>query len=402
MFFSLLGFSQDRQIEKLIQLYENEEYLKCIDKSSDVASKFNRNPIPLYYNAFSNFQLYKGATPVRQKYYLTNALNKISFGLMRDKDSTEILQFQNLMGEIHDTTLVFARRLWNVDKNQSGFFFKSLVTIYNDTTPEYIELYIPVDNSFVQNLAFSSHQGPVNQTDITGNRQGVWIKKYPDGTVEYEIFFKDNHPAGIYRKYYPNGRTKAEMYFNEEGSRASAIMYNDLGQRIAMGYYQDKQKDSLWQYFVQDSVVISEENYKAGVKNGAERIYSLYSYPNVLQEKFWKNGKMDSTWSGYYQDGSPRFVAHYIDGSRQGEYLAFGGGINPIIIGNYKDNLPHGTWKYFDDSTQVYIEVEYVNGVRVDNDAYTKYQTDIIEGMSKMQGKIEEPSVQIQGLWGDN
>lgn len=394
-------YAQDKQIKKLQQLYENSDYQKCIDKATNVASTYNRNPIPLYYSAFSNFQLYKGATPVRQKYYLTNCLNKLSFGLMRDIDSSEFANFKDITTEIHDTTFAYALRLWGTDKDASGFFFKALASVFNDTTPEYIELYVPVSNTFVQSLAFSSHQGPVNQVDVAGNKQGVWIKKYPDGTVEYEIFFKDNHPAGVYRKYYENGRIKADMYFNQTGNRASAIMYNDQGNRIAMGYYTDKQKDSLWQYFVQDSIVVSEETFIKGVKNGPERTYSLYSYPNLLEEKFWVNGKMDSTWSGFYRDGSPRFVANYIDGIRQGKYLAFGGSDKPVIIGNYKDNLPDGTWNYWDDSTQVYIKVDFKEGKPVNLIDYTDYETSIIQGMIDMQGTFEEPDVQIQSSYGD-
>jgi len=390
-FFS--SFSQDRQILKLKQFYENAEYQKCIDKATDVSDRFNNEPLPYYYTAFSNFQLYKGASAVRQKYYLNNCLNKLSFGLMRDNDSSEILQFSDLTAEIHDTTLAYALRLWYTDKDASSVFFKSLASVFNDTTPEYIELFVPVDNSFVQSLAFSSHQGPVNQVDVAGNRQGVWVKKYPDGTVEYEIFFRDGHPAGTYRKYFTNGRLKADMYFNSTGTRASAIMYNELGSKTAMGYYDNRQKDSLWQYFVQDSIVLSEENYIDGVKNGPERTYSLYSYPNLLEEKFWVNGKMDSTWTGFYRDGTPRFIANYINGVRQGVYRAYGGSDKPVIIGNYKDNLPHGYWNYWDDSTQVYIKVEFIEGVRVDSN-YSGYETQIIQGMIDMQGSFEEPDVQ--------
>ncbi len=400
LFFSVLN-AQNKQVEKLKTLYDNGEYQNCIDKSVKVATKVTDNPMPYYYSSFSYFQLFKDATQVRKKYYLTNCLSKLNYGLLRDKDSSYINQFSSLTTEIHDSTKLYALNLWDTDKNSSNYFFKSLAKIFKDTTQQYKDIYEPPVISIVQELAFSNHQGPVNQTDIAGNKQGLWVKKYPNGVVEYEIFFKDNHPAGVYRKYYQNGKVKADMYFDEQGIQTSAILYNERGQKISMGYYYNHQKDSLWQYMYNDSIVLSEEHYTKGVKNGREVTYSLASYPNILEEKFWVNGKMDSTWSGFYQDGSPRFVATYKNGLREGLYLAFSGNQNPIIIGNYKNDLPDGIWKYWNDSTQSYIETEYVNGVPKNDAQLSEEETLIIEKMNNMKGKIEEPTQQLQDNYGN-
>ncbi len=399
---NLIIFAQDRQIKKLKKFYNQEKYKKCIEKSDKVSDKYPKKPLPLYYNSFSNFQLYKTSSKLKKKYYLQNTINNIKLGLMQDKDSVFFTKFPVISAEIKDTTINFARKIFDDEKGSAEFFFESIAIIYNDTLPEYKKMTQPENVKIQQNLAFKENKGPINETDIEGNRQGRWVKKYPDGIVRYEIYFKNNHPAGVYRKYYPNGNLKADMYFNENGTIASAILFNKKGQKIAMGYYKNKQKDSLWQYFLNDSIVISQENYKNGLKHGKEVIYSLKNYPNPLEEKFWKNGNLDSTWTRFYQNGNPKFIANYKDSIRNGKYILFDENGTKKIIGYYKNNLPEGKWNYWDDSTKTYITIEYQKGVPVNNQKITEYETNVIENMEKMKGKIEEPEKQIMENYGGN
>ncbi len=64
--------------------------------------------------------------------------------------------------------------------------------------------------SFLTVSIISSCQstGDINKTDQSGKKQGLWIKKYPGGTVQYEGTFKDDHPAGLFRRYYENHTLK--------------------------------------------------------------------------------------------------------------------------------------------------------------------------------------------------
>ena len=42
----------------------------------------------------------------------------------------------------------------------------------------------------------------LNKSDLQGRKQGHWIRKYPDSTIMYEGYFKDDHPAGEFKRYY--------------------------------------------------------------------------------------------------------------------------------------------------------------------------------------------------------
>jgi len=398
----LLINAQDKDIQKIEKLYNSGEYEKCIEKSNKISKKQKKNAIPLVYISFSNFHFFENAKELRKNYYIKlttyNLINAVKI------DSAIIYQskFKETSQIIHDSILNYAQHLWKTDKEKSEYYFESLVRIFNDTTPEYRELFIPKVIKFTQNLAFKEYSGETNQTDMGGNKQGLWVKKYPNGFVKYEIFFKDNHPAGVYRKYYENGQIKAKMYFDETGENASAILHNPDGSKHSMGYYKNKKRDSLWQYFYNDSLVISEVNYKNGIKNGPEYVYSMFSYPNLLQEKYWKNGVQDSTWARYYPNGNPQFITQFKNGKRNGKYIAYNVDKRIIVTGQYKNDKSTGTWKYWNADDNNYLIVEYENGVPKNTSQFSAQQSKIIKDMEDMKGKFQEPDEEIFNNQGGN
>lgn len=392
---SITVFSQEKDFGKLQIIFENSDYVKCIEKSKKVSDKYPKEATPFYYIALSNFEQYKTTNRLKKRSFMLMTINNINSGLKKDKEKIDFNKFGKNMQEVHDSILTFANKLWIEDKSQSEYFYKNLVTIYSDTTEQYREIFMPKIVVVNQKLAFSNHSGPINEVDIAGNRQGLWIKKYDDGIVESEINFKDGHPAGIFRKYFTNGNLKANMFFDDKGETAAAILYREEGGKYAMGYYHNHQKDSLWQYFINDSIVISEETYKNGIKNGPERIYTPYNYPNLLEEKYWKNGVQDSTWTRCYTDGSPKFITEYKDGVREGMYVAFNEQGTTIVTGTYKNNLQEGLWKIWDADTQEIIEIEYKNGHPINEKELTEAENKVLQDMEEMRGKIEEPGSEI-------
>lgn len=389
---SFLLFSQEKDIKKIIKQYDEGKYEKCIETSKKTVEKFPKIATPHYYQSFSNFQMYKTSTTKAQKRsYITGTINYLNYALNKDTKRIEFQTFNTELSEIHDTIINFSKRLYKSNKGETEFFYRNLAKIFLDTTPEYYDLFMPVANKVVQNLAFTEGSGATNEKDIAGNRQGWWIKKYDNKIVESEIFFKDNHPAGVYRKYYPNGQIKANMHFDEKGEKAAAILYDEKGNKLGMGFYKNQKKDSLWQYFVNDSIVISQVSYKNGIKNGIEITYSIYSYPNILEETTWVNDKKEGTWRHYFEDGKPQFFIDYKNDKRNGKYVAFDQDGRTIAKGQYENNVSVGKWEYLDYEKNKYIEVEYVNGVQKNADKLSEEESKIISEMEKMQGKIEEP-----------
>ncbi len=388
---------QDKRTEKLFSYYQKGEYQKAIEYAQKLRSKNIDKAGTYYIEGLSNFKLYQTTD---KKNYLTKTIGKIYSGMKIDKDSIYSKLFEDELKEIHDTLYSKADSLMQKgDKDQAEYYLKNLVYLFSDTTDYYRELFMPKPKKEKQQLAVREYNGAINQTDALGRRQGLWVKYYDDGTVMYEIEFKDNHPSGIFRRYYPNGKLMVDMKFEPTGHRAGAIFYDRDGNKLAMGYYYDQKRDSLWQFYINDSIVIKEQYYKKGVKDGPERVYSLTSYPNLALERYWKNGKPDSLYIEYYDNGQPKRMMIYKNGKLNGTYQLFYYNGREKIRGQYKDDFMEGVWTFTnpDGSKQT---IKYHKGEPVNAAHMNETETKILKAMEEAKGKYPEPEEMFKKEFG--
>ena len=129
---------------------------------------------------------------------------------------------------------------------------------------------------------------------------------------------------------------------------------------VAMGYYYQRQKDSLWQYLESDSILVAEENYVRGKKNGLETTYFPYGIP--AEEINWKDGVKNGVWKRYHDIGTILFEANYVNGKLEGRYTKYNAKGEIELTGNYKNDVKHGEWREFDPKTKKFKVEKYVNG----------------------------------------
>ena len=53
--------------------------------------------------------------------------------------------------------------------------------------------------TFIPTLATAQGDQTINRTDRDGKKQGHWIKKYPNGHVMYDGYFKNDKPIGEFK-----------------------------------------------------------------------------------------------------------------------------------------------------------------------------------------------------------
>jgi len=357
--------AQDKKLLKIESLYKNKNFTECITESKKYISDNPSISNAYYYVSFSYFNQYKAAQNQSKTSLLSNSVNNLLKARQKDKTNSVVKNFESEYNELHDTLLKNGQLAW-AQKNTEGskFYFENLAKIYNDTTEEYYRIFNPEKfeelKTTVTGKSFAEYTGPTNKTDITGKRQGIWIEKYDNGKRKHQINFVDDKPVGQYLKFYPNGDIKAEMNFDDNSYRVSAIMYNQDGSRAAMGFYVNQKKDSLWQYFMYDSLLVLEENYKMGVKNGPEISYFIFGMP--VEEINYKNGIKHGTWKRYYQNGAVVFETQYDNGKLNGLYTKYfqNGQIN--ITGKYVNDMRNDKWLIYETETSKQLVLEYING----------------------------------------
>lgn len=204
-------------------------------------------------------------------------------------------------------------------------------------------------------------QDTLNRTDASGMKQGYWIKKTPDGKKIYEGRFRDGHPVGEFRYFYETGVTKAVSRFSDDGRTANSVMYFTNGGKMAEGTYVDEKREGVWKFYSEaDGILLSEENFVKGKKEGISKTF--YAGKGIAELSNWKNGMHDGLWEQYYSDGKVKFRCTYREDRKEGPVAAFSPAGKTIMTGQYLAGSPDGLWLYYDDLGNIARRETYLKG----------------------------------------
>ena len=198
----------------------------------------------------------------------------------------------------------------------------------------------------------------VNQLDSEGLRQGKWKKSYENGSIRYEGFFKDDIPVGIFTYYYPSSEVSIEKEFFHSGSAAAAHFFYKSGALKASGLYVNELKDSTWNYFNPDSILIGIEQYKEGNLHGISKTF--YDTGEIYEVKRWKEGVEHGEWKQFYVDGSLKMKCFLLNGKRDGVFLFHypDGKLN--IKGDYESDEKIGNWMYYNEDSKLDTVINFL------------------------------------------
>jgi antitoxin component YwqK of YwqJK toxin-antitoxin module len=229
-----------------------------------------------------------------------------------------------------------------------------------------------------------------NYTDQDGQRQGLWERRYPDGTLQYRGYFRNNHPVGELMRYFPNGNKMAVMNFCESGINAKATLFYQDGTLAAEGNYVNEKKDSVWRYYsYYDNRLASIETWNNGIKHGVSSVF--YENGKVSESVWYKNDSRNGPWRQYYENGSIRTETLFDNDQRNGVFKFYSPSGRIEISGQYLNNQMEGEWTYFDEFGQAATVIIYVDGRPENEDYLINKEQDIFRRIEEMRGRIPEP-----------
>ncbi len=242
----------------------------------------------------------------------------------------------------------------------------------------------------ISSLAICQTEGDINKTDQLGKKQGVWIKKYPSGTVQYEGTFKDDHPVGEFKRYYENHNLKSVLIYSEDGRKADATIYHSNGFISLQGKYMDQLKEGQWKFYSEmtNGYLISEEEYTGNIRNGA----SIKYFPDgtVAEHVMYINDKMDGEGLQYYESGKIFLRSYYNKGILNGKLEVWFENGQPHYSGFYKNNLREGKWIICNEDGSVKYEINYTAGITKDRQMEIEAEK-FIEMLEKNKDKVVDP-----------
>ncbi len=202
-----------------------------------------------------------------------------------------------------------------------------------------------------------------NKTDEKGLKQGAWVKlDEKTGKKIYQGTFKDGKPQGKFIYYYPNGDSiHSIMYFIKDGAVAYCTMKHENGKLQAKGKYIGEKKDSVWNFYDEEALLLSTDVYKDGKKNGVSKVY--FQDGNVAEERSYKNDVYDGKFTIYHTNKKVRGTGTYKNGILTGLNAYYYPNGVAAAIGLYDDvGKKKGVWLYKDDKGNIKSKEVYVDG----------------------------------------
>ncbi|HUX55416.1 MAG TPA: toxin-antitoxin system YwqK family antitoxin [Bacteroidales bacterium] len=239
-------------------------------------------------------------------------------------------------------------------------------------------------------IAVCQTETEINITDQQGLKQGHWIKKYPDKSILYDGFFKNDHPVGEFKRYYKNSTLKSFLIFGDDGTEAVATIYHPNGYISSKGNYINQMKEGKWQFFssIHNGYLISEEFYSGNIRNGL----SLKFYPDstVAERVTYANGIKQGEWIQYFPNGTICLKSKYMNGKVNGKFEVWFENGNIEFSGQYKEDARDGVWLIYNNDGTIKYKIKYLSGVTTDR------QPDIdvsnyLDSLERNKGKIVDP-----------
>lgn len=382
--------AQPKEYNKLKKLLDAKEYDKCINSSKKIISKNPRELMPLFYCTKANLELFKTDSNSTN---LKNSLKYMWKILRADKKQEHTKLYSELMTEVKTTSKNYAEKLFYANKNKSKIYYDYIAKIYKDTLNQYYEFYPDLKKSNTVSLGLSSVKVTENKIDENGKKQGFWTKKYENGVVAYEVYFKDDKPVGTHKRYHMNGNLMAKLVFDDKGEWSDAELYDKDAVLIAKGKYQNKLRQGLWTLY-RDTLIVGKVNYKDGKKNGKSVTYYAFN-GQVSEQKLWKNGIEDGIWRQFYPNGKKRLEAKIVNGKRNGAYIKYYDNGMPEIQGGYKNDIMDGKWIYYNRDGKEVDVITYTNGKADKQEEMNKKRAEILKKLDENKGRFVDPAKYI-------
>lgn len=198
--------------------------------------------------------------------------------------------------------------------------------------------------------------------DANGKKQGYWKKKdEKTNKLIYEGMFKDDKPVGTFKYYYPHDSIRAILNFRSDGQTASAKLFHLNGKKMAEGKYINKEiKDSTWNYFDEEAMLISKESYKNGKKEGLCMVYLPDG--KLAEELNYKNGLLEGPYKKYFDGVIIREKGQNLKGYLDGKIIHYFPNGVEVAAGYYLNGKKNGVWVYKNQDGTIKEKELYLNG----------------------------------------
>ena len=201
-----------------------------------------------------------------------------------------------------------------------------------------------------------------NKVDRQGRKQGHWVKTDRNGAKIYEGDFVDGQETGVFKYFWPNGTVKIQNTFSVPGKYCSHEAWDEQGNLIARGFYNQKNRDSVWTFYNQDGKVVKKATYRMGVKYGMHIVFNANG--DTVESQNWTDNHRNGPW--YRRIGKKGYMrGTYVMGGLEGKLVEYNDEGQLVREGNYKNGRKDGIYRYY-QLGQLIVDEKWGDGQLVD------------------------------------
>ncbi|MFM7233985.1 MAG: toxin-antitoxin system YwqK family antitoxin [Flavobacteriales bacterium] len=201
-----------------------------------------------------------------------------------------------------------------------------------------------------------------NKKDVKGKRDGIWVQQWKDTrNLLYKGQYEHGKPVGSWQRFYPDGTLSATMNHVQDTTVIDAIFFHTDGiTKASEGRFVQKRKDGNWRIWSETGSLMSEENYKDSLLEGACKYF--FDSGQLLKLETYKLGRLEGPFSEYFENGKKKAEGTHTAGERDGAFKQWYPSGVVDCEGKYIKGLQDGTWRYYHTDGKLKISVLYKRG----------------------------------------
>lgn len=199
---------------------------------------------------------------------------------------------------------------------------------------------------------------------------GLWTYYFENGQKEYEGHIENERRVGRYQFWHPNSNPRAAGYFVAGREFGDWTFWSSNGRVGQVGAFSNGLQQGQWTSFHADGGLASVGRYWDGdpvgrweivgpgqtradarlswtpMPDGLEWVSERWDSGMVRREGFLLSGQKAGLWRLNHQDGSPRLVGEFKDGTPHGTWFAYARGAELVAEGEVDFGRPVGEWRF--------------------------------------------------------
>ena len=206
-----------------------------------------------------------------------------------------------------------------------------------------------------------------NLLDGDNEKQGLWIRVWPSGSIYYKGTFESGKPSGEFLYFYDSGKLMSKI--NHAAMITTAIHYRPNGSVQASGFYNiadgdaEPTKQGTWGYYDENSQHLRSETYDNGVLHG--EYWLKDSKGRLVDAGEYNQGERNGAWVSYFENGKVKQSISYLNGELEGAFASYHTNSNIRIEGQYLEGHEDGSWKTYHEDGMMEMIIKYSFGQKV-------------------------------------